>query len=93
MMMTGETLTFLLLTAAVCGAVGELMAGSNSRGWVVSTAMGFVGAWIGMRLTYALALPPILLVEAGFVDYPVVWSAIGSLLLVAVLGLVSPGRR
>lgn len=93
MTMTATSLVFLLLIAAVCGAVGQLFAGSASRGWIVSTAVGFVGAWIGMWLADTLALPPMLLVEAGGAAFPAVWSAIGSALLVAMLGLLPPGRR
>lgn len=90
---TATALVLLLLIAAVCGAVGQLFAGSRSRGWIVSTGMGLVGAWLGMRMADALTLPTMYLVETPGVDFPVVWSVIGSALLVAVLGVLPPGRR
>lgn len=91
--MTLTSFLLLVFIAAVCGALGQAFAGYSSRGCLVSTGMGFVGAWIGMWLGGALGLPTMLVLDVGGVDFPVVWSIIGSGLLVAVLGFLSPARR
>lgn len=77
----------------MCGALGQAFAGYSSRGCLVSTGVGFVGAWIGMWLGGALGLPAMLVLDVGGVDFPVVWSIIGSGLLVALLGFLSSARR
>lgn len=83
-------LSFLLLLviAAVCGSIGQAFAGYSSTGCVVSTALGFVGAYLGMWLAGALDVPTFVVVNVGGVNFPIVWSIIGSAVLVAVLGLI-----
>ncbi|MBI5729957.1 MAG: hypothetical protein HY963_02365, partial [Ignavibacteriales bacterium] len=38
---------FLLLIAAICGAIGQSLAGYSLGGCFVSIIVGFVGAWLG----------------------------------------------
>jgi uncharacterized membrane protein YeaQ/YmgE (transglycosylase-associated protein family) len=40
-------LIFLVVIAAVCGAIGRAIAGGVRGGLIVSTALGFIGALIG----------------------------------------------
>ena len=40
----------LLLIAAICGGVGQSLAGYNLVGCVVSIVVGFIGAWLGSLL-------------------------------------------
>lgn len=82
----------LLLVAAVTGAIGQAFAGYSGGGCLVSIGVGFLGAIIGMWIARAFGLPTVLVFDAGGVDFPVVWSIIGSGLLVGLLGLLS-GRR
>lgn len=81
----------LLLIAAVCGALGQSIAGYSLGGCLVSIAIGFVGAVVGMWMADALNLPPLFVVEVGTYDFPIVWSILGSALLVAVLGVLQGG--
>lgn len=83
----------LLLIAAVCGAVGQAFAGYSLGGCLVSAGVGFVGAWLGMWIAGALGLPTFFVAHVGDVDFPVVWSILGSALLVAVVGMLFRGRR
>lgn len=76
----------LLLVAAICGAIGQTFAGYSVGGCLVSGAVGFIGALIGMWIASGLGLPVFFVANAGGVEFPVVWSIIGSALLVAVLG-------
>lgn len=78
----------LLLIAAVTGAIGQAFAGYDMGGCLVSSGVGFLGAMIGMWIAGALGLQTFLIVDVGGVDFPVVWSIIGSALLVALLGIL-----
>jgi uncharacterized membrane protein YeaQ/YmgE (transglycosylase-associated protein family) len=91
--MTLFSLLLLLLVAAVAGAVGQALAGSSRGGCLVNIVVGFLGAWIGMWMANSLGLPTFFVVDAGGVDFPVVWAIIGSGALVAVLGLLFGGGR
>jgi uncharacterized membrane protein YeaQ/YmgE (transglycosylase-associated protein family) len=82
----------LLLIAAVCGAVGQALAGYSVGGCVTSTLVGFVGAVIGSWLAGALGLPEVFAINVGGRAFPIVWSVIGSALFVAVLALLTRGR-
>lgn len=82
----------LLLIAAVCGAVGQALAGYSVGGCVTSTLVGFVGAVIGSWLAGTLGLPEVFAINVGGRAFPIVWSVIGSALFVAVLALLTRGR-
>ncbi len=83
----------LLLIAAVCGALGQAIAGYSLGGCLVSTGVGFLGALLGMWIAGAFDLPVLFLLNVGGVDFPVIWSIIGSATLVALLGLLGGRRR
>jgi uncharacterized membrane protein YeaQ/YmgE (transglycosylase-associated protein family) len=92
MVMTLVDLLLLLLVAGVCGAVGRAISGFSRGGCLVSIALGFIGALIGMWLARNAGLPEPLPVRVAGQTFPVVWSIIGSALFVAVIGLVSRSR-
>lgn len=83
----------LLLIAAVCGALGQAIAGYSLGGCLVSTGVGFLGALLGLWIVGAFDLPAFFVLNVGGVDFPVVWSIIGSATLVALLGLLGGARR
>lgn len=89
--MTPLELLVLLLVAGVCGAIGQAIVGT-SRGFLVSIAVGFVGALLGSWLARQLGLPELLAISVSGRSFPVVWSILGSALFVAVVALLS-GRR
>ena len=90
--MTLIDLLLLLLIAGVCGALGQAISGFSRGGCLVSIALGFIGALIGMWLARHAGLPEPLPVSIGGTTFPVVWSIIGSALFVAVIGLISRSR-
>jgi len=90
--MTPVDLLLLLLVAGICGALGQAISRSSRGGCLVSIALGFIGALLGLWLARRLGLPEPLPVEVGGKTFPVVWSVIGSALFVAVIGLISRGR-
>jgi len=82
----------LLLIAAVCGAVGQALAGYSVGGCITSILVGFVGAVIGSWLAGALGLPEFFAINVGGRSFPIIWSVIGSALFVAILALLTRGR-
>jgi uncharacterized membrane protein YeaQ/YmgE (transglycosylase-associated protein family) len=86
-------LLILLLVAGVCGALGQAISGFSRGGCFVSIALGFIGAILGMWLARQLGLPEILMLPVGGRSFPVIWSIIGSALFVAVISLLTRGRR
>lgn len=91
--MTLFSFLLLLVVAALAGAVGQMFGGSSGGGCLGNIVVGFLGAWVGTWMASALGLPTFFVVDAGGVDFPVVWAIIGSGAVVAVLGLLSGGRR
>lgn len=90
--MTLTTFLLLLIIAGICGTVGQMLAGYSVGGCLVSSVVGFVGAWIGMWLAGVLGLPELLPVNVGSETFPVLWSVIGSTILVLVVALLTQGR-
>jgi uncharacterized membrane protein YeaQ/YmgE (transglycosylase-associated protein family) len=87
--MTILSLLVLLLIAGVCGALGQAIAGYSRGGCLVSIALGFIGALLGMWIAGALGLPEVFAIKVGGQSFPIVWSIIGSALFVAVLSLLT----
>lgn len=82
----------LLVIAGVAGAVGQAIAGYGRGGLLVSIGFGFIGALVGMFLARALRLPEFLSINAGGMQFPVIWSIIGAALFAALLGLMHRRR-
>jgi len=87
--MTLLDLLILLIVAGICGALGQAITGFSRGGCLVSIALGFVGAVIGMWLARALGLPELYTIHIGTTSFPIVWSIIGSALFVAVISLLT----
>jgi uncharacterized membrane protein YeaQ/YmgE (transglycosylase-associated protein family) len=84
----------LLVIAAICGALGQAIAGYSLGGWVITTVVGFIGAFIGTWLARAIGLPELLMVNIGGEPFPIVWAIIGSALFAAIVALITrPARR
>ena len=82
----------LLLIAGVCGAIGQAISGFSRGGCLVSIALGFIGAVLGMWLSRQLGLPELFSVHIGSTNFPIVWSIIGSALFVALITLLTRRR-
>ncbi len=82
----------LLLIAGVCGALGQAISGFSRGGCLVSIALGFIGALIGMWLARQMGLPELISIPVGNTSFPIVWSIIGSALFVAVIMLLTRRR-
>ena len=83
----------LAIIAAICGSIGQAIAGYSIGGCLVSAVVGFIGALIGMWLARLLGLPEFFAINIGGQSFPIIWSIIGSILLAAVAGLLTRRRR
>jgi uncharacterized membrane protein YeaQ/YmgE (transglycosylase-associated protein family) len=82
----------LLLIAGVCGSIGQAISGFSRGGCLVSIALGFIGAIIGMWLARQAGLPELWSVKVAGTSFPIIWSIIGSALFVAIIGLITRRR-
>ena len=85
---------FLLLAivAGVCGAIGRAIAGASPGGWIVSIAVGFVGAVLGMWIAREMHLPEYFALQIGGKHFPIIWSIIGATLFSVVVSLLTRRR-
>jgi uncharacterized membrane protein YeaQ/YmgE (transglycosylase-associated protein family) len=90
--MTILDVVVLLIIAGVCGALGQAISGFSRGGCLVSIALGFVGALLGMWLARTLGLPELFSVQIGTTSFPIIWSIIGSALFVAIIALLTRNR-
>ena len=90
--MTLLDLLLLLIVAGVCGSLGQAIVGYSRGGCLVSIALGFIGAVLGVWLARVLHLPELFSVQIGTTSFPIVWSIVGSALFVAVISLLTRRR-
>jgi uncharacterized membrane protein YeaQ/YmgE (transglycosylase-associated protein family) len=77
----------LAVVASICGMIGESLAGYSVGGCITSAVIGYIGAFIGLWMARQFGLPELFTVTIGGSSIPVIWSIIGSALLVAGLAL------
>lgn len=85
-------LLVLLVIAGICGAIGRAIGGGTGGGFLVSIAVGFVGALLGSFMAEKLRLPELFTVTVDRHPFPILWSIIGAAVFVALIHLFS-GRR
>jgi uncharacterized membrane protein YeaQ/YmgE (transglycosylase-associated protein family) len=90
--MTLLDVVVLLIIAGICGALGQAISGFSRGGCLVSIALGFIGAILGMWLARQLGLPELFPVHIGTTNFPIVWSIIGSAVFVAIISLITRSR-
>ena len=88
----------LLLIAAICGAIGQSLAGYDLGGCVVSIIVGFIGAYLGLWLAGKFDLPKFFEISIEGKSFPIVWAVIGSAIFTLIVALlrrvfVGGGRR
>ncbi|TMI65830.1 MAG: GlsB/YeaQ/YmgE family stress response membrane protein [Bacteroidetes bacterium] len=86
--MTLIELLVLLAIAAICGGIGQSLAGFDLGGCLVSIVVGFVGAYIGMWLAGKLGLPELLEIKIGGKTFPIIWAIIGSAVFTFIVVLI-----
>ena len=83
----------LLIIAGICGSLAQALAGYSHGGCLVSIALGFIGALLGSWIAHRAGLPEPLLISVAGAPFPFLWSVIGAALFVAVVVMLSGGRR
>ena len=83
------SLIVLIIIAAICGSIGQSIAGYSRGGCLVSIFMGFIGAYLGMWIAQQFGLPELFVIDVGGESFPVVWSIIGSTLFAIVVGVLT----
>ncbi len=82
----------LVVVAAVCGALGQSLAGYSLGGCFVSAVVGFLGAFIGLWVARTFGLPELFAIQVGSEQFPILWSIIGSALFSLIIGLLTRRR-
>ena len=90
--MTVFDLILLLIIAGICGSLGQAITGYSRGGCLVSIALGFIGAVLGVWLARKLGLPELFTVQIGTTAFPILWSIMGSALFAAVITLFTRRR-
>lgn len=78
----------LLLIAAICGSIGQSLAGYTLGGCLVSIVVGFIGAYLGLWIAGRFDLPRIFELNIDGKPFPVVWSIIGSMVFTLIVALL-----
>lgn len=93
--MTLLELLILLVIAAICGSLGQALAGTARGGILAAIVLGFIGAALGTWIARSLELPEFLVIRVGDAAFPIVWAVLGSALFVALLSFLTrpPSRE
>jgi uncharacterized membrane protein YeaQ/YmgE (transglycosylase-associated protein family) len=91
-MTVGEFL-LLLLIAAICGSLGQVLVGYSAGGLLVSIVVGVIGAYLGTWVAREFNLPVFYALNIGGRSFPIIWSIIGSSIFAAILGALNRTRR
>jgi uncharacterized membrane protein YeaQ/YmgE (transglycosylase-associated protein family) len=91
-MSIGEII-LLLVIAAICGSLGQILVGYSTGGLLASIAVGVIGAYIGVWVAQEFNLPVFLAFSMGGKSFPIVWSIVGSAIFAAILGLINRAVR
>ena len=81
-------LLILLIIAAVCGSIGQSLAGYDLGGCIVSIVVGFIGAYLGMWVAGKMGLPELFAVNIEGKPFPILWAIIGSALFTLIVALL-----
>ncbi len=78
----------LLAIAAICGAIGQSLAGYDLGGCLVSIVVGFIGAWLGLWIAGKMGLPKLFEINIEGKPFPILWAIIGSALFTLLMALL-----
>jgi uncharacterized membrane protein YeaQ/YmgE (transglycosylase-associated protein family) len=78
----------LLLIAAICGGIGQTLAGYDLGGCLVSIVVGFIGASIGLWIAAKMALPRFFEITIDGKPFPIIWAVIGATVFTLIMALL-----
>ncbi|MGH7437065.1 MAG: GlsB/YeaQ/YmgE family stress response membrane protein [Polyangiaceae bacterium] len=82
-----------LIIAGICGAIARAFAGGTPGGFLISIMVGFLGAFLGVWIARMAHLPRLIVVTVEGHPFPIIWSIIGGIVLVAIVHALLPRRR
>ena len=86
--MTILGLLVLLVIAAICGSIGQSLAGYDLGGCLVSIFVGFIGAYLGLWIAGKMGLPKLFEITIDGKPFPIVWAVIGSAIFTLIIALL-----
>jgi uncharacterized membrane protein YeaQ/YmgE (transglycosylase-associated protein family) len=78
----------LLLIAAICGGIGQSLAGYYLGGCLVSIIVGFIGAYIGLWVAGKMGLPDFFTISVDGKPFPIIWAIIGAAIFTFIVALL-----
>ena len=78
----------LLLIAAICGSIGQALAGYSLGGCLVSIVVGFIGAYLGLWIARKMGWPELYTVNIKCEKFPIIWAIIGSAAFTLIMALI-----
>lgn len=91
--MTIVELLVLLLIAGICGSLAQALTGFDRGGCLLSVALGFIGALVGMWIARTVGLPEPFPIQVGGQAFPIIWSIVGAAVVAIVVGLLTGKKR
>ncbi|MEM6782175.1 MAG: hypothetical protein AAF624_00375 [Bacteroidota bacterium] len=91
--MTLGSFVVYLIIAAICGAIGQSLAGYSLGGCFVSAVVGLIGAYLGTWIAAEFNFPEFWVLRIGGEAFPVIWAVLGSALFAFGVGLITRRRR
>lgn len=82
-------LLVLLIVAAICGGIGQSLAGYTAGGCLTSTVVGFIGSYLGVFIARSVGLPEFFALQIGGQSFPIIWSIIGATIFTLILALLN----
>lgn len=78
----------LLIIAAICGGIGQSLAGYDLGGCLVSIVVGFIGAYIGLWVAAKMRLPVFFTISIDGKPFPIIWAIIGAAIFTFIVALL-----
>jgi uncharacterized membrane protein YeaQ/YmgE (transglycosylase-associated protein family) len=86
--MTFTGMFLLLIIAAIFASLAQYIIGYKDGGWILSTVLGFCGAFLGLWLASKFHLPPVIRFHIGSEPFPIVWTIVGAAAFVLIAALM-----
>ena len=85
--MTVHESVIFLLVGAICAAIAQSILGVRT-GLLGSIVIGWLGAFVGTYIARKVGMPELFVLRIGTGVVPIVWTIVGSFVLVAIVGLL-----
>lgn len=89
--MTVLEIVIFLLVGAICAGIAQSILGIRT-GLLGSIVIGWLGAFVGTWIARQTGLPELYVLRVGDAAIPIIWTIVGSFVLVAVVGLLRRAR-